>query len=104
MKQYTTKEQTQHLIELGFPKPKIIANTEVEELVQGHNARQCKAQDSNAGHLALCLCLIPLLGIAYFLLLQQHPTGLSHISPFILPPSSPIPPSDTLPLSETSFV
>ena len=35
MKQYTTKEQTQHLIELGFSEPKIIANTEVEELPSG---------------------------------------------------------------------
>lgn len=25
MRQYTTKEQTQHLIELGFPKPNIFA-------------------------------------------------------------------------------
>lgn len=49
-------------------------------------------------------CFIPLLGIAHFLLLQQHPMGLSHISPFIFPPSSPIPTSNTLPLSETSVV
>ena len=26
MKQYTSKEQTQHLIELGFPKPKSISD------------------------------------------------------------------------------
>ena len=35
MRQYTNKEQTQHLIELGFPEPKIIANTEFEELPSG---------------------------------------------------------------------
>ena len=35
MKQYTNKEQTQYLIELEFPEPKIIANTEVEELPSG---------------------------------------------------------------------
>ena len=49
MKQYTTKEQTQHLIELGFPRPCLISD--FEEIVDHQGTTFIHDHDYSIGEL-----------------------------------------------------
>lgn len=81
MRQYTNKEQTQHLIELGFPEPKIIANTEVEELPSGITHLFTR-YDYSIGEL-ISFLVNPIIEGQPDAWIVNYDSGIKHLPPFI---------------------